>query len=122
MPNGCEASGSGSVCTTPAARVDDADRGGGLLLTHSLPSAAAAMLRGAAPTVISASRTRARFEGAHRIVVLVDDHSRAKPPGEALHSTDVDALGRRAVSGRCTGCRKVFVRSAPLLSFTLSVT
>ena len=124
MPCGCEARGSVRVCTTlrllGSMMLTVASS---LLLTHSLPSAAAAMLRGPTPTVISASRTPLLASKALTVLVSgLTDHTRAKPAGEVLLSTDVDALGRCAVSGRCTVCRKVFVRSAPKLSVTLSVT
>src|SRR6185436_11300477 len=117
-PYGCEARGSGTVCTT----VSDVGSimlivAAVLFVTQMRPLGATATLRGAVPTATSALVTALRTVAVS--LSWLTTHRRL-PAARGSQATVLEPVGRFAVSGRCTVCTNV--RETGTLRSSIAVT
>ncbi len=124
MPNGCDANGRPSVRVT--ASVDGLMTlmvALCLLVTQISPFGAMARVRGAVPTVISASFALVTASKTlTESLSWLTTHRRSLAPARSSKAMLDDTAGRFAESGRCTVCTTVFVCGNPLSSIAVTVT
>ena len=93
-----------------------------LFVTQMRPFGATATLRGAAPTAISA--IFACVTALKTLTVSLSwltTHTRL-PAARGSHATVLEAVGRFAVSGKCTACTNVCDTGTPRSSIAVTVT
>jgi hypothetical protein len=123
-PCGCEARGSATVRATASVEasmtlIEALSR----LSTHSVPSGARAMLRGAAPTATTAVRTSVALSMTATLPWSgLMTHRRAAAPLRGSSSMAVELRAALAVAAVCTACTKLVLRVSPAVLRTVSVT
>ena len=124
MPNGCDANGRLTVRVT--ASVDGLmtlSVALCLLVTQTSPLGAMASVRGAVPTVISASFARVTVSKTlTESLSWLTTHRRSLAAVRSSSAMLEDTAGRFAASGKCTVCTTVVVCGNPLSSITVTVT
>ena len=93
-----------------------------LFVTQILPFGAIATLRGAAPTLISAIFALVAALKTLAVSLSWFTTQTRLPAARDSHAMLLDAVGRFAVSGKCTTCTNVCDTGRPRSSIALTVT
>ena len=93
-----------------------------LFVTQMRPFGATATLRGAVPTAISAIFACVTASKTLAVSLSWLTTHRRLPAARDSHATVLEAVGRFAVSGKCTACTNVCDTGTPRSSIAVTVT